>query len=67
MKIDSAETIVTGEFGDEGEPAKNIIYKVKVHAKEHSDAQICDLINTVDTIAEIQNTLRQGISVELNK
>ncbi|UOK43648.1 MULTISPECIES: OsmC family protein [Flavobacterium] len=65
IKIDSLEIIVSGEFGGEGEAAKNITYKVQVHAKEHSDAQICELIEKVDKIAEIHNTLRQGINVKL--
>lgn len=67
MKIDSVEVKVSGEFGGEGEPAKNISYKVKIEAKEHSDVQINDLITFVDNIAEIHNTLRQGITVELEK
>lgn len=67
LKIDAVEVIVSGEFGSEGEPAKNIIYEAKVQAKEHSDAQIRDLIEAVDKIAEIHNTLRQGIKVELKK
>lgn len=67
IKIDTLEIIVSGEFGGEGEPAKNITYKVQVQAKEHSDAQIYDLIEKVDKIAEIHNTLRKGINVELKK
>lgn len=67
MKIDNLEIVVSGEFGGEGKPAKNITYKVDVNAKELSEAQIRDLVDKVDTIAEIQNTLRQGINVELKK
>lgn len=67
MKIDTAEIIVSGEFGSEGESAKNITYKVQIQAKEHSDDQIFDLIEKVDKIAEIHNTLRQGINVKLIK
>ena len=67
LKIDTVYIIVSGEFGDEGEAAKNIICEVKVQAKEHSEAQINDLIDKVDKIAEIHNTLRQGIAVRLKK
>lgn len=67
LKIDTVDITVSGEFGGEGEPAKNIIYEVKVQAKEHSEAQINDLIDKVDKIAEIHNTLRQGIAVRLKK
>ncbi|QBZ98323.1 OsmC family protein [Flavobacterium sangjuense] len=67
MKIDSVQVIVSGEFGSEGEPAKNITYEVDVKANDHSDAEIWDLIKTVDKLAEIHNTLRQGINVELKK
>ncbi len=65
IKIDSLEVHVFGEFGLEGEPAKNISYEAKVHAQDHSETQIKDLIQEVDKVAEIQNTLRQGIKVKL--
>lgn len=65
MKIESVEIIVSGEFGGEGETAKNISYKVQVQAKEYSKEEIYDLITSVDKIAEIHNTLRKGINIEL--
>ncbi|UGS22589.1 OsmC family protein [Flavobacterium channae] len=65
MNIDSIDIIVSGEFGGEGEPAKSITYEVDVQAKESSKAQIRDLVESVDKIAEIHNTLRQGINIKL--
>lgn len=63
MIIDSVDVTVSGEFGNEGEPATKIDYAVDVKAAAHSANEINDLIQYVDTIAEIHNTLRRGIAV----
>jgi len=63
--IDSVEVTVTGEFGSEGEPARNIGYQVDVKSAQTSDPEIERLIEYVDHIAEIHNTLRKGIAVTL--
>jgi len=65
MNIESIEVTVSGNFGNEGEPATDISYKVKVTAPNHSEKEISDLIKFVDTVAEIHNTLRKGINVDL--
>ena len=65
VKILSVEVTVTGEFGKEGEPASNIAYEVKIEAPGTSSEDIADLIRRVDSVAEIHNTLRQGIPVTL--
>lgn len=65
MTLDSVEVTVSGKFGNEGEPAINISYQTTVKAQKHSEKEISELITFVDGIAEIQNTLRKGISVEL--
>jgi uncharacterized OsmC-like protein len=65
MKIDTVEVIVSGKFGGEGEPAKSISYEVKVEASNHSKEEISELTRRVDRIAEIHNTLRKGIEVNL--
>ena len=65
MEIENVEVSVSGEFGAEGEPASNIVYEVSIRADKHSPVEIADLINYVDNVAEIHNTLRQGVSVTL--
>jgi hypothetical protein len=46
---------VSGEF-DKGEAAKNISYEVKIESP-NSEQEIAELIEHVDRIAEIHNTL----------
>jgi uncharacterized OsmC-like protein len=65
MEIENVEVSVSGEFGSEGEPASNIVYEVSIQADKHSPAEIASLINDVDNVAEVHNTLRQGVSVKL--
>ena len=67
MSIDSVEVLVTGEFGGEGEPALNIVYKPKVEASHHSQQEIDELISYVDNIAEIHNTIRKGAEVLMRR
>jgi uncharacterized OsmC-like protein len=64
ISIQAIEVNVTGEFGAEGEPASNICYKVDI--KSNNDKkEITALINHVDKVAEIHNTLRKGVTVSL--
>ncbi|PPK87398.1 putative OsmC-like protein [Neolewinella xylanilytica] len=65
LQIDRVEVTVNGVFGGEGEPAQHISYGVRITADRHGEADIDDLIRHVDRVAEIHNTLRQGISVSL--
>lgn len=67
MTLDLVEVNVTGKFGNEGEPASEISYTVNVVAKNHSENEINELIQFVDGLAEIHNTLRKGIPVELKR
>lgn len=55
---------VSGECGKEGEPASNINYKANVQS-DAPQYEISALINHVDKIAEIHNTLRKGVTVSL--
>ena len=57
---------VTGTFGNPGEPANNITYRVRVDADAPQGAIDC-LIRTTDTLTEIQNTLRAGCAVRLEQ
>ena len=64
IAVERVEVEVTGDFGAEGEPAQNVTYRAKVHAKG-KEAEIRELMAYTDTVAEIQNTLRDGTSVKL--
>jgi uncharacterized OsmC-like protein len=64
ISVEKVEVEVSGDFGAEGEPAQNVTYRAKVHAKG-SEAEIRELLDYTDTVAEIQNTLRAGTAVKL--
>ena len=64
IKVESVEVEVSGDFGAEGEPARNVTYRARVHA-EGSEEEIRALMAHTDTVAEIQNTLRMGVDVKL--
>ena len=66
ITIKSVEVSVSGDFGAEGEPASNISYKVDIQS-DHPENEITDLINHVDNVAEIHNTLRKGVKVDLSR
>ncbi|TPE43711.1 OsmC family protein [Pontibacter mangrovi] len=65
MAISLVEVTVTGEFGQEGEPASNITYQANIQAPNHSQQEIASLIRHVDQVAEVHNTLRKGVDVTL--
>ena len=62
--IQGVNVVATGEFGAEGEPGTNFQYKTEVKSTA-SDIEIAELIKHVDAIAEIHQTLRNGIDVKL--
>lgn len=64
IRVEHVEVEVNGEFGTAGEPAKNIVYRAKVTAQA-SKEEIQKLMRHTDRVAEIQNTLRAGITVTL--
>jgi uncharacterized OsmC-like protein len=66
IAVSDIEVTVTGEFGAEGEPGSNFKYKANIVA-DAPPAEIDDLINYTDKIAEIHNTLRKGINITLVK
>lgn len=66
IQVVNVEVTVEGEFGGVGEPARNITYSAKVSAHAGESA-IKDFMKHTDTVAEIQNTLRTGIPVTLNR
>lgn len=64
LMITNVEVVVSGEFGAEGEPGKNFQYMAKVSSNA-DQKEIQALIEHTDTVAEIHNTLRQGLNVTL--
>jgi len=67
ITVRHVEVEVRGEFQpDPGAVAENVTYDVRVEA-EASEADILDLIRHTDTVAEVHNTLRQGVSVRLGQ
>jgi organic hydroperoxide reductase OsmC/OhrA len=66
IEVEKVEVEVSGDFGEEGTGAKNVAYSAKVHARG-TDDEIRALMQHTDSIAEIQNTLRAGTDVTLNK
>jgi uncharacterized OsmC-like protein len=65
IEVEHVEVHVDGEFGQAGDPATNVTYRASVRANASED-EIRDLIRHTDTVAEIQNTLRQGTPVVLS-
>lgn len=64
IEVHHIQVEVRGTFGNPGEPARDISYRVQVQA-DAPQATIDDLIRTTDSLAEIQNTLRAGCPVGL--
>lgn len=64
IKVKKVEVEVEGKFGKEGEPGKNISYIARI-AADAGDKEIRELMQYVDKVAEIQNTLRVQNTVAL--
>ncbi len=65
ITIESVEVDVEGEFGDEGVPARNVVYRARVVATASED-EIRTLMRVTDHLAEIQNSLRVETPVVLD-
>ena len=65
IAVSQVEVIATGEFGAEGEPGLNFQYKANVMA-DVSKEEIQSLIEHTDKVAEIHNTLRRGIQIQIS-
>ncbi len=66
IQVERVEVEVDGDFGAEGEPAKNVVYHAKV-AAQASEEEIQELMRFTDTVAEIHNTFRIETSVVLSQ
>ena len=64
IEVIGVEVQANAEFESEGAPAKRLSYRVTVRANA-PEASIRELIVHTDNVAEVQNTLRQGLPVTL--
>jgi organic hydroperoxide reductase OsmC/OhrA len=64
IEIETIEVEVSGEFNGEGNGAESIEYRARVSAPAAQEA-ILELMHYTDTVAEIQNTLRNSPPVVL--
>jgi len=64
INVKQVEVEVEGDFGSEGEAARNVTYRAKVVAQVSEEA-IRELMHHTDRVAEIQNTLRVETPVRL--
>ena len=62
--VHDLEVRVDGEFGGRGDPARNVSFDVRISA-EGSQETIRELLQVTDSVAEIQNTMRQAVPVSL--
>lgn len=65
IQVDALEVNVWGEFGAAGEPATYIHYDTTIRAQHCSEKDLQELIAYTDSVAEIHNTLRKGINIQL--
>ena len=66
IKVERVEVNVEGDFGAEGEHARNVTYQARVFAQA-SEEEIRELMEFTDTVSEIQNSLRIGTPVILTE
>ncbi len=64
VEVYGVEVEVEALFGGMGEPARQIRYRARVSADAPEEV-VRALVEHTDRVAEVHNTLRAGISVEL--
>ena len=64
IEVENVKVEVDGEFEGEGAAARRVSYRAAVTAQAPRE-EILDLMQHTDSVAEIQNTLRQGMPVLL--
>jgi organic hydroperoxide reductase OsmC/OhrA len=64
IEVQDVKVEVTGTFGNPGEAARDISYRVQVRA-DAPTAVVDDLVRATDAVTEIQNTVRAGCAVRL--
>lgn len=66
IEVTGVEVEVSGEFGAAGEPARGVTYRVRLRGNG-SEAELRALAEHTDSVAEIQNTVRNPIPVTLSQ
>jgi len=66
INISKIQVEACGEFSAEGQPGYNILYKTHIES-DASEERLSALIEHTDSVAEIHNTLRKGVTVTLIK
>jgi uncharacterized OsmC-like protein len=66
IEVEHVQVEVTGEFGAEGEGAREIRYRASVDAKAPREG-ILELMRHTDSVAEIHNTVRRSAPVVLSE
>lgn len=64
IQIDEVTIEATADFNGIGLAAANVRYRARVRSAA-SDAAIQDLLNQTDAVAEVHNTVRAGVPVQL--
>jgi len=65
ISLDGVEVTATATFAGVGLAASDIRYGARVHSSA-PPAEIAELLRQTDAVAEVHNTIRKGVSVELN-
>ena len=66
VEVTSVEVAVSGEFGAEGEAARQVEYSARVTGSA-SEQELLELMAWTDGVAEIQRTVRDGMRVVLKE
>lgn len=64
VAVRSVTVEVAAEFGERGEPARRIVYTARIDSDAPA-AEVEALLRETDAVAEVHNTLRAGLPVEL--
>jgi len=64
IALDSVEVEATAEFAGVGLAARNIRYRAKVRSPA-PDSAVAELLRQTDAVAEVHNTVRAGVPVQL--
>src|SRR3954470_1684238 len=64
LRLSAVAVEVVGEFGGPGEPGRRFTYTARV-SSDAPESEVEALLRHTDRVAEVQNTLRAGVAVEL--
>ena len=66
IQVDGVKVDVDGEFGEPGDPARDVKCRIQVTAQA-SEEEIRKLVEHTDSIAEIPKSLRNGTPISLKE